>query len=60
MFDLNDHKIGHWKPDEKIEHIYLHTPSGKYVFSDETEQFNGPYDTRDEAIQAMNDYAKTL
>lgn len=57
-FDLHDHKIGHWR--EVAQYIYEHVPSGKFVFSDETEQFNGPYDTKDEAIAACKAYAEAL
>lgn len=41
-------------------HIWLSTGTNKYYFADETEQFVGPYDTEEEAVEAMKAHAETL
>lgn len=43
-----------------IQYIWFQPSSGKYYFSDETEGLNGPYDTSELAVAALDAYASWL
>ena len=54
-----------WWDDKSIEatktqYIFYSKRDKVYYFSDETEQLNGPYNSEDEAVAALNSYSDYL
>jgi hypothetical protein len=43
-----------------IPHVWQHTKSGLYTFSDETSNFVGMYWTEEEAMLALNKYVRDM
>lgn len=59
-FDIYDETSEHWARSEDNKNIWQHTPSGKWVFVNEVEQFVGPFETEDAAKIALREYAEAL
>ena len=51
---------GDWVPSQKYKYIWEHIPTGKWTFVDETDQFQGVFDTEEKAQEVLLAYAKEL
>lgn len=42
-----------------VDHVWFNTATQEYMFSDEAEQFNGPFETKEQAKVALFHYIST-